>query len=120
VAASSAADRGAIPEFFAELRRRRVYRVLVGYGAFAVAMLGATQVLYEAFDISQRSFRIVVVATLAGLPLAIVLAWIFDITATGIKRTDSPGVTARFRFITWFGLGASTLAVIIIGYLLLR
>jgi TolB-like protein/Tfp pilus assembly protein PilF len=82
-----------IRQFFAELRRRKVYRV-------ALAYLAAGFVVVELADIAAGAFRLPgwfgpLVWTLAGLgfPLALVIAWAFDVTPEGIRRT--PGLDDR-------------------------
>jgi serine/threonine-protein kinase len=79
-----------IPTFFAELRRRKVIRVAIAYGIVA---FGVTEVSNNVFPNLGVEWlpRIVVWVLLLGFPVALVLAWAFDITSTGIERTsDSP------------------------------
>jgi serine/threonine protein kinase len=87
--AEARAPEGAIESFFAELKRRRVYKVGAAYGAFllvVIAFVGdALPVL--PFNVPDGADSIIVMATLAGLPVALVLGWFFDITASGVQRT---------------------------------
>jgi len=78
--------------FFEELKRRKVYRVAIAYivASWALAQ-GLAQVL-PVFEISNSVIRVVIALLLIGFPLALVLAWVFDITPTGIKRTPSAAV----------------------------
>ncbi len=75
--------------FFEELKRRKVYRVAIAYivASWALAQ-GLAQVL-PVFDISNSVIRVVIALLLIGFPLALVLAWVFDITPSGIRRTPS-------------------------------
>ena len=75
--------------FFEELRRRKVYRVAIAYvvGSWALAQ-GLAQVL-PVFDIPNSAIRGVIALLLVGFPVALVLAWMFDITPTGIQRTSA-------------------------------
>jgi TolB-like protein/Tfp pilus assembly protein PilF len=75
--------------FFEELKRRKVYRVAIAYivASWALAQ-GLAQVL-PVFDISNSVIRVVIALLLIGFPLALVLAWVFDITPAGIRRTPS-------------------------------
>src|SRR5437667_10488076 len=75
--------------FFEELKRRKVYRVGVAYvvGGWALAQ-GLAQVL-PIFDIPNAAIRGVIALLLVGFPVALVLAWMFDITSTGIQRTSA-------------------------------
>lgn len=74
--------------FWAELRRRRVVRVSVYYLAGALAAIQAVDVLLDAFALAGY-MRWVVSAAVGGFPLALVLAWVFDITPGGIERTPA-------------------------------
>ena len=75
--------------FFEELKRRKVYRVAIAYvvGGWALAQ-GFAQVL-PVFDIPNSAIRGVIALLLVGFPVALVLAWMFDITPTGIERTSA-------------------------------
>jgi TolB-like protein len=75
--------------FFAELKRRNVYKVAVAYivGGWALAQ-GIAQV-FPVFDISNWVIRLIVLLIILGLPIALVLAWMFEITPEGIKRTET-------------------------------
>src|SRR4051812_36012544 len=74
--------------FFAELKRRNVYKVAVAYlvAAWALAQ-GFAQVL-PVFDIPNWAVRLLVVLLILGFPVALVLSWAFEITPEGIKRTE--------------------------------
>ena len=76
--------------FWKELLRRRVVRVAVFYIAGAWILAQAIDLLLDAFDASQY-MRFVVAGLAVGLPVALALAWVFDITPAGIERTpDRP------------------------------
>jgi len=79
--------------FFEELKRRKVYRVAIAYivASWALAQ-GLAQVL-PVFDISNSVIRVVIALLLIGFPLALVLAWVFDITPAGIRRTPSAAIS---------------------------
>src|SRR5262245_10097596 len=76
------------PSFFSELRRRNVYKVAVAYivGGWALSQ-GIAQV-FPVFDVPNWAIRLVVLLIIIGLPIALVLAWAFEITPQGIKRTE--------------------------------
>jgi tRNA A-37 threonylcarbamoyl transferase component Bud32 len=121
--ASSGEPRGAIALFFDELRRRRIYQMLVGYGAVALAVLGGASAVFDAFELPAWAYRALVAATLAGFPVALVLAWIFDITASGIRRTRSataaPDTVRLLRRLKWLGLFISIVLAAALGWWLL-
>jgi len=83
--------------FFEELKRRKVYRVAIAYivAGWALAQ-GLAQVL-PVFDISNSVIRVVIALLLIGFPLALVLAWVFDVTPQGIKATPSVASGAHRR-----------------------
>ena len=74
--------------FLAELKRRNVYKVAVAYIVAGWALSqGIAQVL-PVFDVPNWTIRLIVVLVIIGLPVALVLAWAFEITPEGIKRTE--------------------------------
>ncbi len=90
--------------FFTELKRRNVYKVAVAYmvAGWALAQ-GIAQVL-PVFDISNWVIRLIVLLIILGLPIALVLAWTFELTPQGIKRTETADAmpeTARQKKHTW-------------------
>ncbi len=72
--------------WWGEVRRRRVLRVAAWYLAVAWVLAQVADLLFDAFDVAGYT-RFVIAALVAGLPVALVLAWIFDITPRGIERT---------------------------------
>jgi hypothetical protein len=72
----------------AELRRRRVFRVAIAYIASAFVVVQAAQIYFPALGVPDLAFRAIAVLSLIGLPVAIALAWVFDITPEGVQRTQ--------------------------------
>lgn len=75
-------------QLWAELQRRRVVRATLYYAAAAWVLAQVLDLLLSAFDASHY-MRFVVAGLVLGLPIAAVLAWIFDFTPSGIERTPS-------------------------------
>jgi TolB-like protein/Flp pilus assembly protein TadD len=76
-------------DFFAELKRRNVYKVALAYIVAGWALSqGIAQVL-PVFDIPNWIIRLIVLLIIIGLPIALALAWMFEITPQGIKRTET-------------------------------
>jgi serine/threonine protein kinase len=119
-AAIPADDLGPIAQLLEELRRRRVYKVLVGYGAFALAVFGVAEGIDQGFPLSPLVNKVMVVATLSGFPLVLVLSWVFDIRAGRIERTRAIAASPRARMLMWLGLGVTVLVAAALGWLLLR
>jgi len=76
-------------QFFAELKRRRVFRVMAVYGATAFVLLQVADLLAQGMGLSDQVLRITTFAVLIGFPIAIVLAWAFEMTPGGVTRTAS-------------------------------
>jgi serine/threonine protein kinase len=112
--------RSPLGQFRDELQRRRVYRVFVAYIAFAVTVFGVVQVVYEAFQLSRLSYQIIVGGTLAGLPVALVISWLYDIGAGGIIRAKASESTRRVSTLKWIALGLIVAVAGLLGWLLLR
>ena len=100
--------------FFAELKRRNVYKVAIAYAVTGWAIAEGASQIFPVFDIPNWLIRLIVVLIIIGLPVALVLAWAFEITPHGIKRTetaDAMPATARKKNRTW-------VYVVVIGALL--
>ena len=74
--------------FLAELKRRRVGKVAIAYGAIAWAVTEASSVVLPALRLPEWTVTFIVVFLLVGFPVAMVLAWIFDVGPQGIERTE--------------------------------
>jgi len=75
--------------FFHELKRRRVYRVALAYGIFASAMIQVGGTILPIFHAPEWGQQVFVVLIAIGFPFALVLGWLYDITAEGIQRTPN-------------------------------
>jgi TolB-like protein len=74
--------------FFAELKRRRVGKVAIAYGAIAWVVTEASSVVVPALHLPEWLVTAIVVFLMVGFPVAMVLAWIFDVGPQGIERTE--------------------------------
>ena len=79
--------------FFAELQRRKVYRVAIAYVVAGWALAQGIAQVFPVFDIPNWVVRLIVVLIVLGFPLALILSWFFDFTRYGIIRT--PDADAR-------------------------
>lgn len=77
------------PSFFAELKRRNVYKVAVAYAAIGWLVIQVATSTFPVLEIPAWALRLVVVLVLLGFPIALVLAWAFEMTPEGIRRTES-------------------------------
>ncbi len=74
--------------FFAELKRRRVGKVAIAYGTIAWLVTEASSVVLPALRLPDWTVTFIVVFLLVGFPVAMILAWIFDVGPQGIERTE--------------------------------
>ena len=73
--------------FFAELKRRNVYKVAVAYAVVAWLLMQGASILFPTFEAPAWVMKVFVTAIAFGFPVALVLAWAFELTPEGIKRT---------------------------------
>jgi len=90
---------------FAELKRRNVYKVAVAYAVAGWALAQGFAQVFPVFDIPNWVIRLIVLLIIIGLPIALVLAWMFEITPQGIKRTEvadaMPATASQRKKHTW-------------------
>ena len=73
----------------AEFRRRRVFRVAAVYAVVSFVLLGVMDALFPALLLPDWADTLVAVLLIAGFPVAVILAWAYDITPEGVRRTPS-------------------------------
>lgn len=84
--------------FFGELKRRNVYRVAVGYPVVVWLLIQIITQVFPFFEVPDWAIRILILVLVIAYPVALVLAWAFDITPRGIERTaDAPAQPERSR-----------------------
>jgi len=76
--------------FFEELKRRKVFRVAATYAVVAWILMQIGEVTFPALNIPEWVMSTLVVILLAGFPIAVIFAWIFDKTPQGYIKTDAP------------------------------
>jgi TolB-like protein/Flp pilus assembly protein TadD len=74
--------------FLGELQRRNVYRVAVTYAVVSWVLIQIATQVFPFFDIPPWAVRVVVLLLVLGFPVALILAWAFELTPEGIKRTE--------------------------------
>jgi TolB-like protein/Tfp pilus assembly protein PilF len=101
-----------LSKLFAELKRRHVYRAAVAYGMVAWLLTQVATQVFPFFDVPNSAVRFVIVALVIGFPIAMILAWIYELTPEGLVRAeDVDPATQRSMGRTFY--------FIIIGILLL-
>jgi TolB-like protein/predicted Zn-dependent protease len=103
--------------FFEELKHRRVYRVALAYGVAAGALVQVGGTILPIFHAPEWTQQLFVALLALGFPIALVLAWAFDITSTGIQRTVSPVAQLNRRRVWALALAGTLIAgVALTGY----
>src|SRR5207245_1449964 len=74
--------------FFSELKRRNVYKVAIAYAVVAWLLMQVATQVFPFFEIPNWAVRLVVLLLVIGCPVALILAWAFEVTPEGIKRTE--------------------------------
>ena len=99
--------------FFAELKRRNVYKVAVAYVVAGWALAQGIAQVFPVFDVQNWIVRLIVLLIVIGFPIALVLAWAFEITPEGVKRTEDvdPAVQRSKKSHIW-------IYIVIVGALL--
>ena len=75
-------------KFFAELKRRHVYRVAIAYGVVAWLLIQVATQVFPFFEIPSWVVRLVVLVVVLGFPIALIIAWAFEMTPEGMKRAE--------------------------------
>jgi TolB-like protein/Flp pilus assembly protein TadD len=83
--------------FFEEVKRRKVYRVAAAYIIAAGFIIQIGSAVFPAWELPGWTFRLVVVLLLIGFPIALILAWAFDVTPQGIKTTPNMPASVSHR-----------------------
>src|SRR5262249_49693525 len=93
--------------FFEELQRRKVYRVAAAYIVAAAFIIQIGSAVFPAWELPNWTLRLVVVLLLVGFPVALILAWAYDVTPQGIQATPKvPGSHRRRNIILLVVAGA--------------
>jgi tetratricopeptide (TPR) repeat protein len=108
-------------KLFKELRRREVFRTAGLYVGIAWIAVEVSSVLFDAFDAPEWALQAVILLAVIGLPVTIVLAWVFDITEKGIEvqadATDTTVIPFGGRRMDFVVIGVLSVALIFSVYL---
>jgi TolB-like protein len=77
-----------LPRLFAELKRRKVFRVMAAYGVIGFGVIEVADAIFPRVALPDWTVTLVVWLTLLGFPIAVILAWAFESTPEGVKRTE--------------------------------
>ena len=108
--------------FFSELKRRNVYKVAVAYGVVGWLVMQVAATIVPALHLPESLTTAVVVLVLLGFPIALVIAWAFEMTPEGMKRTEN--ISPNDKLPQWsvrkFVAVFATLALIAAGLLVFQ
>src|SRR6202158_6120434 len=98
-----------LEKFFTELKRRNVYKVAVAYAVVAWLLIQVATQVFPFFEIPNWAVRLVVLLIIIGFPIALVIAWAFESTPQGIKRTEAADAAGQHS------RGKAWIYVVVIG-----
>jgi len=88
--------------FFGELKRRNVYKVAVAYAVVGWLLIQVATQVFPFLEIPNWTIRFVILLTALGFPVALIIAWAFELTPEGIKRTeDADAARQHSRGVVW-------------------
>ena len=104
-----------LSNFLAELKRRNVYKVAIAYGVVAWLLIQIATQVFPFFEIPNWTVRLVVLLVVIGFPVAVIIAWAFELTPEGLKRTEvadaAPTRGSRRRAWTYVVIVAAAISV---------
>ena len=108
--------------FFAELKRRNVYKVAVAYAVVAWLLIQLASIMFPTFEAPAWVMKVFIAAVALGFPIALIFAWAFELTPEGIKRTEdvTPDESIARRTGRKLTLSVAAVALLAIGLLLFQ
>src|SRR6266446_3952822 len=100
--------------FFAELQRRNVYKVAIAYAIVAWLLLQAASILFPTFEAPPWTMKVFVAVIALGFPIALILAWAFELTPEGIKRAEDVDLSKSVKRKTGRKLDFFIIAVLLL------
>jgi len=111
--------RSVLPSFFAELQRRNVYKVGAMYAVAGWLLVQIVTQVFPVFHVSERIQQFIVLAIVAGFPVALVLSWIYELTPQGIVKTGEVAPDDSITRATGQKLNHAIIAVLGVAVLVL-
>jgi len=101
--------------FFAELKRRNVYKVAVAYAVVAWLLIQAASIFLPAFDVPPWVMKIFIIVIIFGFPVALIFSWAFEITPEGIKLESEIEPNKSIKRRTGRKIVAMTIALAVVA-----
>jgi TolB-like protein/Tfp pilus assembly protein PilF len=98
--------------FFSELKRRNVYKVAVAYAVIGWLLIQIATQTFPFLEIPNWAIRLVIMLVVIGFPISLVLAWAFELTPQGIKRTESADAAPQHS------RGGAWIFIVVVGVIL--
>ncbi|HKS31232.1 MAG TPA: tetratricopeptide repeat protein [Chthoniobacterales bacterium] len=99
-------------DFFSELKRRNVYKVAVAYAVIGWLLIQIATQTFPFLEIPNWAIRLVMMLVVIGFPISLLLAWAFELTPQGIKRTESADATGQHS------RGGAWIFIVVVGVIL--
>jgi serine/threonine-protein kinase len=94
-----------LSQLFTELKRRNVYKVAAAYAVVGWLLIQVATQVFPFLEIPNLAIRLVILVTALGFPVALIIAWAFELTPEGIKRTeDADAAQQRSRGGLWIAV----------------
>lgn len=91
---------GRFSQIFGELKRRNVHRAGAAYLVLAWVIVQVADIILDAFIAPTWVIQFIVIALVAGLPVTLVLSWVYEITTSGVKRTEDVSLEESITYVT--------------------
>src|SRR5689334_3597058 len=98
--------------FFSELKRRNVYKVAVAYAVIGWLLIQIATQTFPFLEIPNWAIRLVIMLVVIGFPISLLLAWAFELTPHGIKRTESADAARQHS------KGGAWILIVVVGVIL--
>src|SRR2546430_4199024 len=108
-----------LKNFFAELKRRNVYKVAIAYAVVAWLLIQAASIFLPAFNAPQWAMQIVILILVVGFPIALAFSWAFEITPEGIVRESEVAADPSLTHHTGREIGALKIVLAVVATRLL-
>ena len=95
---------GRVGRFFDELKKRHVYRVAVAYAVIAWVLVQAASIIVPELHLPAATTRVLIIAAFVGFPIAVVLAWLYDVVPAPGSRREVPTVAIAATLLVAAGL----------------
>src|SRR5712692_2833867 len=105
--------------FFTERKRRNVYKVAIAYAVVAWLLIQVATQVFPFFEIPNWGVRLIVLFIVIGFPIALILAWAFELTPEGIKRTEEVDLSKSTASKTGGKLTVIIIAIVVLALSLL-